>query len=434
MSASGQTGSGGFPTGEALHKADRWRHRTGRVWAMMFMASTLVGIVALMALIISIVNDSFGYVAVQNEIDPSVLVALLSEQPGVTGPPPADVTLAELEKPDLVRILAAGVSKGRMRALETWQPMDERTREEIYDLVVAEVVKPTIVRTWPFGRSLFDKPAIEESVATIPGAKLEWRNWISTDFVASPQSSNPAVAGVRTAIFGSLWVVIICMLFAVPLGIGTAVYLEEYAQKNWFSSLVDTNINNLAGVPSIIYGLLGLAIFVRVMQPLTSGALFGLSDPTTANGRTVLSAGLTLGLLTLPLIIINGREAIRAVPPSLREASYGLGATRWQTVWNHVLPNAIGGILTGSILAVSRAIGETAPLVVVGASTFITMDPNGPFSKFTVLPAQIFQWTARPQAEFRNLAAAASLVLLIMLVLMNSAAMYLRNRYSSQRN
>jgi phosphate transport system permease protein len=137
--------------------------------------------------------------------------------------------------------------------------------------------------------------------------------------------------------------------------------------------------------------------------------------------------------LTLPLIIINAREAIRAVPPSLREASYGLGATRWQTVWSHVLPNAIGGILTGSILAVSRAIGETAPLVVVGASTFITLDPSGPFSKFTVLPAQIYQWTARPQAEFRNLAAAASLTLLLMLIVMNSVAVYLRNRYSSQR-
>ena len=344
-----------------------------------------------------------------------------------------DAKLAELEKDDLVRILAAGVSTGRLRALEAWQPMAERTRDDVYDLVLAEVVKPTIVQSWPLFHSLFAKGDIEATAAGIANAKLEWRNWVSWDFVTSPQSSNPAVAGVRTAILGSLWVVIICMLFAVPLGIGTAVYLEEYSQKNWFSSLVDTNINNLAGVPSIIYGLLGLAIFVRMMEPLTSGAFFGASDPTTANGRTVVSAGLTLGLLTLPLIIINAREAIRAVPSSLREASYGLGATRWQTVWNHVLPNAISGILTGSILAVSRAIGETAPLVVVGASTFITMDPSGPFAKFTVLPTQIYQWTSRPQAEFRNLAAAASLVLLLMLIIMNSAAVYLRNRYSSQR-
>jgi phosphate transport system permease protein len=153
-----------------------------------------------------------------------------------------------------------------------------------------------------------------------------------------------------------------------------------------------------------------------------------VASGTTANGRTILSAGLTLGLLILPLIIINAREAIRAVPNSLRRASYGLGATKWQTVWHHVLPNALSGILTGTILAVSRALGETAPLVVVGASTFITLDPSGPFSKFTTLPIQIYQWTARPQAEFRNIAAAAILVLLVLLITLNAAAVMLRNR------
>jgi len=423
-------GNGRFPAGDALRRFDGWRRRRGTLFGVLFMASTLVGIVALTALIVSIVNDSFGYVAVQNERDPQALAALAMGQDAPGSP---DVTLADLDKDALVRILASGVSAGRMRALEAWQPMKERTREDVLDLVVAEVVRPTIVRSWPLLHSLLNKADIEATAAGIPDANLEWRNWISWDFVASPQSSNPAIAGVRTAIFGSLWVVAISMFFAVPLGIGAAVYLEEYSDRNWFSNLVDTNINNLAGVPSIIYGLLGLAIFVRALEPLTSGAMFGASDPTTANGRTALAAGLTLGLLTLPLIIINAREAIRAVPSSLREASYGLGATRWQTVWSHVLPNAIGGILTGSILAVSRAIGETAPLVVVGASTFITMDPSGPFSKFTVLPAQIYQWTARPQAEFRNLAAAASLTLLLMLIVMNSVAVYLRNRYSSQR-
>jgi len=175
---------------------------------------------------------------------------------------------------------------------------------------------------------------------------------------------------------------------------------------------------------------LGLAIFVRALEPLSSGAAFGLVEPTTANGRTVLAAGLTLGLLVLPIIIINAQEAIRAVPRSLRNASYGLGATKWQTTWHHVLPGAIPGILTGTILAISRAIGETAPLVVVGASTAISFDPTSPFSKFTTLPIQIYQWTARPQAEFRSLAAAAILVLLIMLLSLNAAAILLRNRYS----
>jgi phosphate transport system permease protein len=177
--------------------------------------------------------------------------------------------------------------------------------------------------------------------------------------------------------------------------------------------------------------MLGLAIFVRALEQLTSGAVFGaVADSTTANGRTILSAGLTLGLLILPVIIINAQEAIKAVSGALRQASYGLGATRWQTVWHHVLPNALPGILTGTILSVSRAIGETAPLVVVGASTFITVDPAGPFSKFTTLPIQIFQWTSRPQDVFRNIAAAAILVLLALLLSLNATAVVLRNRYS----
>ena len=228
-----------------------------------------------------------------------------------------------------------------------------------------------------------------------------------------------------------MWVISITLIFAFPIATGAAIYLEEYAPDTRLTRLIQTNINSLAGVPSIIYGILGLAIFVRFMQPLTSGAVFGLvDDPTTANGRTILAAGLTLGLLIMPIIIINAQEAIKAVPNSLRNASYGLGATQWETIWSHVLPSALAGILTGTILAVSRAVGETAPLVVIGASTFILFDPEGPFSKFTTLPIQIFQWTARPQAEFRNLAAAASLALLVLLLALNAAAVLLRNRYS----
>jgi phosphate transport system permease protein len=262
---------------------------------------------------------------------------------------------------------------------------------------------------------------------------LAFRSWLTGDFIVSPQSSEPEYAGVRTAIFGSLWVILVTILFSLPIGVGAAIYLEEYAENNRFNRLIETNINNLAGVPSIIYGMLGLVIFVRALEVLTSGKLFGVGDPTTANGRTIVSAGLTLGLLILPLLIINAREAIRAVPGSLRQASYGLGATKWQTVWSHVLPGALPGILTGTILAISRAIGETAPLVVIGASTFIIVDPNGPFAKFTTLPIQIYQWTSRPQAEFRNLAAAAILVLLIMLLSLNATAVLLRNRFSRQR-
>jgi phosphate transport system permease protein len=176
-----------------------------------------------------------------------------------------------------------------------------------------------------------------------------------------------------------------------------------------------------------VYGILGLAIFVRALGFLTSGAAFGLEG---GNGRTILSAGLTLGLLILPTLIINAREAIRAVPGSLRMASYGLGATHWQTIWHHVLPAALPGILTGTILALSRALGETAPLIVVGASTLITKDPTSFFSRFTALPIQIYNWTTRPQDEFRNLAAAAILVLLILLLSINAVAIIFRNRFS----
>ena len=238
------------------------------------------------------------------------------------------------------------------------------------------------------------------------------------------------LAGIRTAIFGSLWVLAFTILFAFPVGVAAAIYLEEYATDNRMNRLIRTNINNLAGVPSIIYGMLGLAIFVRVLERFTSGSAFGAGEPgAVANGRTILSAGLTLGLLVLPVVIISSQEAIRAVPQSLRRAGLALGATKWQTIRTHVLPNAAPGILTGTILAMARAFGETAPLVVVGASTFITVDPSGPFSKFTALPIQIFQWTSRPQPEFQHIAAAAIVVLLVLLLALNATAIILRNRF-----
>ncbi len=369
------------------------------------------------------------------------------------------VELADLPKERLVDILAANISVGLGRRLERSQRFYDdtlvfenpalfaevcageepaegctrpaRSQENVYELVVQEVVAPDVVATFSLVDSIFARDEIETLVASeYPNAELSFRSWLTADFIASPQSSTPESAGVRTAIFGSLWVVAITILFSFPIGVGAAIYLEEYASDNRLNRIIQTNINNLAGVPSIIYGMLGLAIFVRTLEPLTSGALFGVGDTTTANGRTILSAGLTLGLLILPVIIIAAQEAIRAVPGSLRQASMALGATKWQTIWAHVLPSALPGILTGTILAISRAIGETAPLVVVGASTLIFVDPNGPFSKFTTLPIQIYQWTARPQAEFRNIAAAAILVLLVLLISLNASAILLRNRYA----
>lgn len=392
------------------------RHRAARAMAAVFQASTIFGIIVLLTLLYNIINSSFGLVAWEYKIPPDTLAV-------------AGVPLEKLPQEELIRILQERVSANVLRRLEREKPLAERSQEELYALVMERVVQPTIVKTWSLVDSIFRRQAImEETARDYPDAYLRVRSWLNARFLTSPQSSRPELAGVRTAILGSLWTVLITILFAFPLGVGAAIYLEEYASDNWLNRIIQTNINNLAGVPSIIYGMLGLTIFVRAMEPITSGIWFGAAEPATANGRTVLSAGLTLGLLVLPMIIINAQEAIRAVPNSLRQASYGLGATKWQTIWHHVLPNALPGILTGTILSISRAIGETAPLVVVGASTFITIDPNSPFSKFTTLPIQIYQWTSRPQDEFRNLAAAASVVLLILLLSLNASAVLLRQR------
>jgi phosphate transport system permease protein len=238
---------------------------------------------------------------------------------------------------------------------------------------------------------------------------------LDMDLLTHFPSRRPATAGAQSAIFGTIWLMGIVMATAVPLGFGAAIYLEEYADpKRWYNRLIELNIQNLAAVPSIVYGILGLAFLAR--GPL------GL-------GRTLLAGGLTLTLLVLPIVIIAGREAIRAVPNSIRQASLALGATKWQTVSRQVLPAAIPGMATGTILGLSRAIGETAPLILLGALTFVTFNPDGLTSQFTALPIQIFNWISRPQAEFKVLAAAAIVVLLVVLVAMNSVAIWLRNRY-----
>lgn len=417
-----QPAEGLMPSGTAHHEQVVARQRRGRTWAVVFQAAVLAGILALCALLFNILNQSFGYVAIVNTIDPSELA--------VEGLP-----LNELPKDKLVEILEANISAGLMRRYENDMPFTERSRENVHDLILERVVEPQVQATWGLFDSIFARGSVfAEAEERFPGSEVYFRSWLTTSFISKSQSSEPLRAGVRTAIFGSLWVVAITILFSFPIGVGAAIYLEEYAQKErLLNRLIQTNINNLAGVPSIIYGMLGLAIFVRILEVITSGAFLGIGDQSTANGRTILSAGLTLGLLILPLIIINGQEAIRAVPSSLRQAGFGLGATHWQVIWHHVLPSAMPGVLTGTILAVSRAIGETAPLVVVGASTFIALDPSGPFSKFTVLPIQIYQWTSRPQDEFRNLAAAAILVLLILLLSLNASAVLLRNRFDRSR-
>ena len=394
------------------------RNRAGTLWRLIFQSATIIGILALAALLLNVLNGAFGYAVLEYKVDPKTLT-----QQGIP--------LEQQSKEQLTALLQSKISTSAFNKLEKDQPFAERSRENVYQLIVERVIKYKVDESWNLWESLTQADSLRAKAATdYPGAEFRFVNWLNADFISRPQSSEPLTAGIRTAIFGSLWTIFITLLFAFPVGVGAAIYLEEYAADNALNRLIQTNINNLAGVPSIVYGILGLAIFVRALEPLTSGEIFGIVDPTTASGRTILSAGLTLGLLVLPIIIINAQEAIRAVPQSLRKASYGLGATKWQTIWHHVLPGAMPGILTGTILAISRAIGETAPLVVVGASTAISFDPTGPFSKFTTLPIQIYQWTARPQEEFRALAAAAILMLMGLLLTLNASAIVLRNQFA----
>ena len=240
--------------------------------------------------------------------------------------------------------------------------------------------------------------------------------YLNLDFLTNFASRIPENAGIKAALVGSLWLMAVVAPVSIILGVSTAIYLEEYAKKNKLNDFIRMNISNLAGVPSIVFGLLGLTIFVRLMDL----------------GKSILAAGFTMSLLILPIIIVAAQEAIRAVPNEQREASYGMGATKWQTIVRVVLPAAIPGILTGSILALSRAIGETAPLVVIGIPVILQFLPTGILDSFTALPMQIFDWAKRPQEEFQFVAAAGIIVLMTVLVCMNSIAVFIRNKFQKR--
>jgi phosphate transport system permease protein len=237
--------------------------------------------------------------------------------------------------------------------------------------------------------------------------------YLSLDFITNFASRMPERAGIWAALVGTIWIMAVTAPVSFILGVGTAIYLEEYAKKSAFTKFIQVNIANLAGVPSIVFGLLGLTIFVR---------LAGL-------GSSVLAGGLTMSLLILPVIVVASQEAIRTVPREIREASFGMGATKWQTIRRIVFPAALPGILTGTILALSRAVGETAPLLVLGALAYVAFVPENLFSQFTVLPIQLYNWTSRPQADFHMLAASGIIILMIILLIMNSIAVYIRNKF-----
>jgi ABC-type phosphate transport system permease subunit len=614
---------------EATFKRGLARRNTlGNLGRLLYYIAISIAVLALVSLFLNIINSAFGSIALYEEIDPATLTAegtpleeLSSEELSLIlaerAPGRVPVLLRDnattLDDPSqfqdvpLQNMLGsypeefAGLSLREIRASLTPDEYNtfvagllaaNMSQPAMVNFVEIEVVNEIILENWPLVDAIFN---YDQIVATVEGYRtqedeaqaeiwgraelIRYHSWLNREFLTSPMSSIPAQAGIRTAILGSLYVMVLVIIFALPVGIGAAIYLEEYATDNWLNRLIETNVRNLAGVPSIIYGMLGLAVLVRLFAPVTAGQVFGFNLPETTepmvvqaiagvvgwdsmpdsafsilvaeqsaselnrlltnmtpaqqlqmvsalspqeleslqrlvpditlpapnpdavqrdtdaltdaqleelvatffryreprlidtglpprpdleaaisrtiepgqlseaefdalvlqleqyarvtiNGRTVISAALTLALLILPIIIINGQEALRAVPSLQREASYGLGATRWQTIWRSILPSALPGIMTGTILAVSRAVGETAPLILIGASTYIVTDPSSPFSKFTVLPIQIYQWTARPQTQFRSIAAAAIIVLLILMLTLNAIAIFLRNRYS----
>lgn len=431
------------------------RHQRGRVGQFLFLSANVIALTLLVILFAHIINQAFGLVIVENRVSPSELAerpldelteselfAIFVERQ------PRRVPVAIRDKLSQVpnaEFTASPLSESIAGASypEEWADLtitdldveqqgqiliDNLSQADMLDVVTDQVIQPTIIKSWRLIPSIFEREQIEAEFAeNYPDDVLKFQAWVTWDFITSSVSSSATTAGLRTALLGSFWIISITALTALILGVGAAVYLEEYADENWLSRTIEINIRNLAAIPSVIYGMLGLAVFVRLLGYYTSGEVFNVTD---SNGRTALSAGLTLALLILPIIIVSAQEAIRAVPSSIREASYGLGATKRQTVFRQVLPTAIPGIMTGVILSMSRAVGETAPLLVVGASTFIGIDPNGPFSKFTVVPIQIYQWTSRPEAEFKNVAAAAIIVLLIVMLLLNGSAIIIRNRFS----
>jgi len=274
-------------------------------------------------------------------------------------------------------------------------------------------LKDQLFKIWGIIATLF---ALILLVVFIGDILIDGLSRIDWTFITNLPSRKSEKSGIYTALMGSIWILGLTTLIAFPVGVAAGVYLEEYAKKNKFSGILEINISNLAGVPSIIYGLLGLEVFVRMMNL----------------GASVLAGSLTLSLLILPIVIVATREAIKAVPSTIKDASFALGASKWQTIWNQILPASSGGILTGVILALSRAVGETAPLIVVGALAYVPFAPESPMDEFSVLPIQIFNWISRPQHGFIENAAAAIIILLAITFVMNGIAVYFRNKWQKK--
>lgn len=431
------------------------RNERGMFYQRIYFTSLILALIALIVLLVSIVNQAFGLVAVTYEVTPETLderpleeldparLADIIAQTGAINENAARNRLIVFLRDNLSTVsndaFASSPANTAMSGSEmpegtadipvrdlTLEQLEQITalnisQDDLLNYIEAQVLRPTINESWTLVESLLNRRGVELYLEeNHPDGQLIWRTWLTPEFITSPLSTTPAETGLLPALLGSIILLICTMVVALPIGLGAAIYLEEYATDNWLNRIIETNIRNLAGVPSIIYGMLGLAIFVNALGSITQG-------------RTILSGAFTLALLILPLIIVNSQEALRAVPSSIREASYGLGATQWQTISRQILPAAVPGIMTGSILALARAIGETAPLVVIGVATFINTNPDGPFSRFTALPMLIYNWTSQPDPQYRNIAAAAIILLLIVMLTLNSTAIIIRNRASNRR-
>jgi phosphate transport system permease protein len=276
-------------------------------------------------------------------------------------------------------------------------------------------LKDQLFKIWGIGCTLIGLVILFFFIGDILIDGIQRIDW---DFITNLPSRKAEKSGIYTALMGSIWILLLTTLIALPIGVAAGIYLEEYSKKGKLSALLEINISNLAGVPSIIYGLLGLEVFVRIMNL----------------GASVIAGSLTLSLLILPIIIVATREAIKAVPTSIKDASYALGASKWQTIWYQILPASSGGILTGVILALSRAVGETAPLIVIGALAYVPFAPSNPMDEFSVLPIQIFNWISRPQHGFIENAAAAIIILLLITFVLNGIAVYFRNKWQKKLN
>lgn len=438
------------------------RHTAGNRMRAFYFSSLIIAFLALIALLANVLNRSYGLVMVDFAVYPEeiagegrALTDLTNEELGDAIVVYVGGQTLNLVYDNLSDLPALGDMRGVPLELAlredviipeeyAGQPIDaldesqraellaiNLSQDEMIGIVEDLIVKTDVIESWDLNVSLLDRASVNtfvEEQGLDPDTNLEWRSWLNLNLLNSGISTTDAAeTGIRPALLGSIWIMLMVMLISFPVGVGAGIYLQEYADNSLPNRIIATNIRNLAGVPSIIYGMLGLAIFVRALGDLTSGQVFGTGSE---NGRTIISASLTLSLLILPIIIIQTTEALKAVPFSYREGSYGLGATKWQTISRQVLPAAIPGIMTGTIVALARAIGETAPLIVVGASAFISTDPDGPFSKFTALPIMIYNWTSHPDSKFQNAAAAVIIVLLVLLLAMNSLAVFIRNRAS----